>query len=144
MTGRGGQDVWVTSFQLHGRNNLDAPIRHVSGLWRSDVTNEEFPIRFVINGQRVRPEETNGIPRKAEFDITSDSLPPSDPAREGIAATRFLRDFASFTLEFEYDGKPFVHHFTNEEIEKQLNAFRHTSLQTAPPTVTQKNTKGPD
>ena len=138
MSGGGGQDVWVTGFQVHGRNNLDRPILHVSGVWRSDVTNEELPVCFSVNGQRVRPEDTNGIPRHAEFDICSTLIPASDPPREGMSATKFLTAYASVTLDMTYDGKKFVHHFTNSVIWKQIEAFRREALKSAPPAVSRK------
>lgn len=136
MVGGKGQEPWVDSFQSHGRNNMDGPISRVSGFIRSDVTNAEFPIRFVIGGQRVPPEDTIGIPRKTEFDIASEPFPSSDPRRRGtgLTASRFLDEFATFTFVFEYDGKKFKRHFTNEEIWNQIVKFQRTT-QISVPTV---------
>jgi len=138
MSGGGGQDVWVNGFQLHGKNNLDRPILHMSGVWRSDVTNEELPVVFDVDNKFVKPEDTNGIPRNADFNIYSTPIPASDPPREGISATRFLRDYASVTLDLTYDGKKFVHHFTNDEIWRQIEAFRRISLPAPSPSTTKK------
>lgn len=142
MVGGQGQEPWVDSFQAHGRNNLDEPISRVSGFVRSDVTNAQFPIRFVIGGQRVPPEDTSGIPRKAEFVIASDPFPSSDRRRRdtGLTASRFLVEFATFTFVFEYDGKKFVRHFTNEEIWNQVAAFQRASQTSVPSVIPKKPT----
>lgn len=142
MVGGKGQEPWVDSFQAHGRNNMDEPISRVSGFIRSDVTNAEFPIRFVIGGQRVPLEDTIGIPRKTEFDIASKPFPSSDPRRRGtgLTASRFLDEFATFTFVFEYDGKKFRRHFSNEEIWKQITAFQRASQTSVPSVVPKKPT----
>lgn len=142
MVGGKGQEPWVDSFQAHGRNNLDGPISHVSGFVRSDVTNAQFPIRFVIGGQRVLPEDTIGIPRKAEFDIASEPFPSSDPRRRdtGLTVSRFLDEFATFTFVFEYDGKKFERHFTNEKIWNQIAEFQRASQTSVPSVVPKKPT----
>lgn len=138
LVGGGGQETRVVSFQARGRNNLDEPILHVSGSIRSDVTNAQFPIRFVINGRRVPPESTNGIPRNAEFEISSAPFPSNNPPNEGVTLSRFLIDFATFTFVFEYDGKRFVRHFTNDEIWRQAEAFQRSLAGTPQPRVTPK------
>jgi hypothetical protein len=113
--GSEGKEPKVLSFQAHGRNNLDEPILHVGGFLRSDVTNIQFPIQFVVNGEAVPPDNTNGIPRKTEFDVTTGPL-RNDP----IPASKFLLDFAGLTFVFKYDGKIFQRHFTQDDIWKLM------------------------
>jgi hypothetical protein len=144
MAGGQGQEPWIDSFQAKGRNNLDEPIAPVSGFVRSDITNAQFLIRFVIGGQRVPPEDTRGIPRNAEFDIASEPFPSSDRRRRdtGLTASVFLVEFATFTFVFEYDGKRFVRHFTNEEIRKQVEAFQRASQTSVPSVMRRQPTSG--
>jgi hypothetical protein len=144
MAGGQGQESWVDSFQAHGQNNLNEPIARVSGFVRSDVTNAQFPIRFVLGGQRVPPEDTRGIPLNAEFDIASEPFPSSDRRRRdtGLTASAFLVEFATFTFVFEYDGKRFVRHFTNEEIRKQIDVFQRASQTSTPSVMRRQPTPG--
>jgi hypothetical protein len=139
LAGGGGFETRITGFQVHGINNRDEPIIHVTGFWRSDQNNTTVPIRFVVGGQRVPPEDTTGILRKSAFDITSAELPTTTQQRDGIPESQFFSVFGPFTLELEYDGKRLVHHFTADDILKQLNAFRSLLLQnTEPPGVKRK------
>lgn len=124
MTGGGGFEILIDGFQVHGRNNLDRAIKSVKGVWRSDLNNKELPVVFIVDGQRVAPENTTGIPMRTEFDIGSAQLPSTDPPREGVVESKFFSVFGPFTLELEYDGKRVVHHFSKEDILKQLNDSR--------------------
>ena len=142
LAGGGGYESRVISFQATGRNNLDEPILHARGLIRSDVTNTEFPVFFVIDGVRVAPEDTNGIPRKTGFTIASAPFPPRLPPRkgdpEGMPISRFVIDFAEFTFIFEYDGKKFVRHFATEEVRQQIAQFEAATAPKRPPGVTRR------
>ena len=103
-------------------------------------TTMEIPIRFIVDGQRVAPEDATGIPRKTEFDIGSELLPSTDPPREGIVESKFFSVFGPFTLDLTYDGKTLVHHFTREDILKQLDDFiAIVSQGVQPPGVRRKN-----
>jgi hypothetical protein len=139
MAGGGGFETRITGFNVHGTNNRDEPIIHVTGFWRSDLNNTTVPIRLVVGGQRVPPEDSTGIPRKSAFDITSAELPTTTPQRDGIPESQFYSVFGPFTLELEYDGKRLAHHFTTDDILKQLNAFRSLLFHNAePPSVKRK------
>jgi hypothetical protein len=65
------QGLVLICFQAHGRNNSDKPIMNISGFVRSNITNKEFPINFIVQGILVAPENTNGIPQFADFDIVT-------------------------------------------------------------------------
>lgn len=120
----------VYYFQAHGRNNLDDPIIHFSGLIRSDATNEIFPIFLARDNKLLRPEDTLGIPRKSEFDLTAKPFPSNHPDGygSGINATMFLRQYPELTFVFEYDGKKYVKHFSRDEIWDEVERFRRQSL----------------
>lgn len=136
IAGGGGQEAIISRFQVHGKNNQDRPIIHISGVWRSDLNGRTLPIEFAVDGQMVAPEETNGIPRKAEFNIYSAQLPSTDPPREGTVESKFFSVFGPFTLELTYDGRSLVRHFTSEHLLKELDDFRANLVnQSQPPSV---------
>ncbi len=62
-------------FQAHGRNNSDKPIQHISGVVKSYITNKEFPIKLLVQGRPFDPDQTNGIPPFAEFDVVTVESP---------------------------------------------------------------------
>lgn len=117
-------------FQAHGKNNLDDPILHFSGFVRSDTTNESFPIFLARDNKLLRPEETLGIPRKADFDLTAKPFPSNHPEGygSGINATTFLRQYPELTFVFEYDGKKYVKHFNKKDIWTDVENFRKQSV----------------
>ncbi|SRR5713101_1013112 len=134
MVGGAGEESWVLGFQATGQNNMEGPISHVSGFIRSDITNAQFPMRLDVDGRLVRPEETRGIPRGAQFVVGSERFPSPDRSRrdEGMPASRFLVEFATFTFVFEYDGREFVRHFSNEEIRAVIGAFDRATQRSEP------------
>lgn len=120
----------ITGFQAHGKNNLDEPIVHFSGFIRSDTSNETFPILLARDNKFLRPEETLGIPRKAEFDLHA-KLPSNHPERysgEGMNASAFLRQYTELTFVFEYDEKKYDEHFSKKGIWAAVENFRKESL----------------
>ena len=143
MSGGGGQETIIGRFQVHGKSNLDDRITDMRGLWRSDVNGRTLPMQFYVDGRMVAPEDTTGIPRKAEFNIYSAALPSTNPPRDGTVESKFFSVFGPFTaLELTYgDGKKVIHnHFTRGDILKQLNDFRETVVQgVAPPGITRKD-----
>lgn len=112
--------IWVQSFQIIGTNTQDVPITKFGGTIRSDTTNQTIPLGAVLrpSGEVVRPEDTNGIPAKAEFVVMA-ALPMEEPPKPGMSAVRFLTDFVPFTLEFTYDGKTLVRHFDGDAVKRQ-------------------------
>jgi hypothetical protein len=144
MSQRSGEEPWIIGFQARGHNDTDGPITKIDGLIRSDINNAEFPVNFVIGGQRVRPDETNGIPRDADFDIASDPFPSVDAKNSaGMPRERFLSEFVKFTFEFNYDGRKYVRHFSREESEQHIARFMSDIQKNTPraiPQVTRKST----
>lgn len=120
----------IIGFQAHGKNNLEDPIIHFSGFIRSDTTNETFPIFLARDNRFLRPEETLGIPRKAEFDLHA-TFPSNHPERysgEGMNASAFLRQYPELTFVFEYEGKKYTKHFDKKDIWAAVENFRKESL----------------
>ena len=121
----------ILGFQAHGKNNLDDPILHFSGFVRSDITNETFPIFLARDNKLLRPEDTLGIPRKAEFDLSAKPFPSNHPEGylgAGMNASTFLRQYPELTFVFEYDGKRYVKHFTKRDVWTAVENFRRQSL----------------
>jgi len=121
----------ILGFQAHGKNNLDDPIIHFSGFVRSDTTNETFPIFLARDNKLLRPEDTLGIPRKAEFDLSAKPFPSNHPEGylgAGMNASTFLRQYPELTFVFEYDGKRYVKHFTKRDVWTAVENFRRQSL----------------
>jgi len=121
----------VNCFQAHGKNNLDDPILHFSGFIRSDTTNETFPVFLARDNQLLRPEDTLGIPRKAEFNLSAKPFPSNHPEGylgAGMNASAFLKQYPELTFVFEYDGKRYVKHFTKQDIWTDVENFRRQSL----------------
>lgn len=136
--GGGGMAPCTVGFQLYRRNNLDRPILHIDGVWRSDITNEAVPILLEVGNKLVRPEETNGIPPKAPFHIYG-RLPQKSPPCEGLNDDRFLRDYASVTLDLTYDGNRMLHHFTSDDVWEAVENFRRSTIGSPTPGITKKN-----
>jgi hypothetical protein len=117
----------LVSFQAHGRNNSDAPISNIKGVVKSLITNKELPIYFLIQGTPVDPDDTNGIPPFAEFDISTTQEPIK--IVDGIIVSPILNEaeMATFTFEFDYNGDKFVRTFTRQEVENQRKMFDNIS-----------------
>jgi len=121
----------ILGFQAHGKNNLDEPVLHFTGLVRSDTTNETFPIFLARDNKLLHPEDTLGIPRKAEFDLSAKPFSSNHPEGylgAGMSASTFLRQYPELTFVFEYDGKKYIKHFTKKDIWTAVESFRRQSL----------------
>jgi hypothetical protein len=143
MTGSPNEAAEVLSFQAKGHNNLDDPIIDLSGYVRSDRTNDQFPLYFSVNGIRVKPENTNGIPIGADFLI--DVPFTHDEKQIGtfrMPTAKFLADFAPFTFIYKYQGKTFTRRFELPEIEAVVQKFERVTRQAGgPPSVVVKQPK---
>lgn len=142
MSKSGTNESLIISFQAQGMNNSDDPIKNVNGYIRSDVTNAQYAIWFVIEGQPVAPDDTYGIPPHAQFQITSNPTFSSSDAKQnsGIPASKFLIEFAKFTFVFNYDGMIYSRHFISDEIKRQIQHFEDqiTPSNSTTPRVTKK------
>ena len=115
-----GGNVHIQTFQATGTNNADKPIQRVTSYIRSDVTNKSIPVYFVIDGDRVPPDETYGIPARAEFVVASS---PISEKPNGIDASDFYTEFAPFTFVFEYDGKTYSRSFSRNDVRDIMLAY---------------------
>jgi hypothetical protein len=120
-------DANFFGFQAHGKNNSDKPISHVSGIVKSYITNKEFPIKLLVQGRPVDPEQTNGIPPFAEFDVVTIGSVIS--IVNGVAQTKSedIGEFTEFSFEFDYDGNKFVRVFTKQEVQRQKDMWEDIS-----------------
>jgi len=119
------EDTRLISFQAHGRNNSDAPITNIKGFVKSLITNKELPIYFLLQGTPVAPDDTNGIPPFAEFDIATTE--DKTEIVNGIIVSPTLNEaeMATFTFEFDYNGDKFIRTFTRQEVENQRKMFNN-------------------
>jgi hypothetical protein len=113
----------LLGFQAHGKNNSDKPINNISGVVRSLITNKEFPIKIMAEGTPTSPNDTNGIPPFADFDIVTMEGPVNILNGQIVSRIEKMSDFSEFELEFDYDGNKFVRKFTKDEIDKQRQMF---------------------
>jgi hypothetical protein len=105
----------LLGFQAHGKNNSDKPINNISGIVRSNITNKEFPIKFIVQGVPVDPPDTNAIPPFAEFDVSTQTEPALTV--NGVIENKHqsIPEFSAFTFEFDYGGDKFVRTFTKRK-----------------------------
>ena len=145
MTKTNDQEIRVLGFQAHGKNNSNGPISQFSGYMRSDLTNAQRPIYILaqdIDESKIPvcvpriptlPQETFGIPAFAEFDIATYEKLFFEPGKDGVPVSKFINNFAPFTLVLEYDGTRVVRRFSREEVNKQIEIFEKSlSLQSIP------------
>jgi hypothetical protein len=117
------QDTILLGFQAHGRNNSDKPINNISGFVRSNITNKELLVKFLVQGIPVAPDETNGIPPFAEFDIVTQDDIVRIVNGNILNNPLNIGEFSEFIFEFDYDGNKFVRTFTKQETQKQQDMF---------------------
>jgi len=128
------EETRISGFTAHGKNITNDPITEFKGYIRSDVTNEQWPIYLLAEDPHATnapfmvflptpPQETFGIPGGAEFNITTFGKAVFDGGKDGVPISKFKRDFSSFTLVMEYDGKTYRRQFTNKEIQGQVDLF---------------------
>jgi hypothetical protein len=113
----------LVGFQAHGKNNSDKPIKNISGVVRSLITNKEFPIKIMAEGSPSSPNDTNGIPPFADFDIVTMEGPVNVVNGQIVSRIEKMSDFSEFEFEFDYDGNKFVRKFTKDEVDKQRQMF---------------------
>jgi hypothetical protein len=89
---------------------------------RSDITNETLPVGFVISGIVVPPDQTDGIPAQAQFNIAA-KFPIDPPNVSGMALEKFRREFIAFTFLFEGDGKTYTHEYSRKEVEERIDSY---------------------
>jgi hypothetical protein len=120
-------DTAFFGFQAHGKNNSDKPISHVSRIVKSYITNKEFPIKLLVQGRPVDPDQTNGIPPFADFDVVT--LGSVISIMNGVIQTKAedIGEFTEFSFEFDYDGNKFVRVFTKQEVQKQKEMWADIS-----------------
>jgi hypothetical protein len=125
--------VRISSFHAKGHNHSKEPITDVAGYIRSDITNQQFPMAFNVQGSIVPPKETNGIPPLSEFVVTVQfplheetfSLPGGvTTTKTGVPSAQFLTEYAPFVFVFQYDGRTYKRTFSREYVEKQIETWR--------------------
>jgi hypothetical protein len=152
------EEIRVTGFGAHGKNNSSPPILNFSGYLRSDVTNVQLPILVLAQDpdeSKVKacfaqawvptiPQETFGIPAFADFDVATYEKPFVEIGKDGITLTKFMNDFVPFTIVLEYDGTKYQRQFSKAEVENQVAIYKRTfTPQSDPRVVRRANAKPP-
>ena len=91
------------------------------------MTGHRVPVLLNIDGKLFPPEKSQGIPPGARFDLTSPRFPTEGP-REGVPASKFIKDFGGFLFVFEYDGERYERRFTAEDIERSARRMEYESM----------------
>lgn len=148
------QEIRVLGFQAHGKNISNGPVYELSGHIRSDLTNLQRPI-FVLaqdeDESKVAacipkiptiPQETFGIPAFADFDVSTYDKSFAELEKDGIPISKFLNDFAPFTVTIEYDDVRLTRQFSRAEISRQVDVFEKASnLQSIPHVLRKKDAR---
>ncbi len=142
------QEIRVLGFQAHGKNNSPDPISQIRGNLHSDLTNVPHPIYILaqdLDETKIAacipkiptlPDETFGIPAFADFDIATYEKLFAEIGKDGVPASKFLSDYAPFTVALEYDGATYSRHFTRTEVVKQIEIFEKSlNLESIPRVV---------
>jgi hypothetical protein len=152
------QEIRVTGFGAHGRNDSSQPIDHFSGYLRSDLTNVQLPL-FVLGQDPdesklkvcfaqswipTLPQETFGIPGFADFDIVTFEKAVTLAGADGMPLAKFMNDFVPFTIFVEYGGTKYERHFSKAEVLNQVETFqRSINPQSLPRVMRRPNAKAP-
>ncbi len=140
----------ISNFCILGKNKSNKkPILKVSGHLRSRLTNEIFPIYFNVNGNLVSPQNTNGIPAGASFEIIVPFV--KDEKNEfikgengkwnpnhGVGLGYFLSNLESSTLTIELDGWSHTYNISAKITQKNTQEIQKMISPPIEPRITQK------
>ena len=127
MTRTGKEEARILEIHVAGRNDSGVHINRFSGFIISEVTDQRVHLLLNIDGKLFPPEKSKGIPPGARFDITSPRFPTDGP-REGVPASKFIKEFGGFLFVFEYDGERYERRFTAEDIERSARRMEYESM----------------
>jgi len=143
----------ITNFLFYGKNKSNKkPILNVSGKLQSNLTNEIFPIYFNINGNLVLPQNTNGIPAGANFELVIPFVKDDNNefikgengewnANQGIGLGDFLSNLESSTLTLKLDGQFYFYNISPEIINQNIASIQRMISPPIKPRITQKKQK---
>lgn len=116
-----GGPLWIDDFQIKGRNRWKEPISSIQTFVRSDINNRTLQLQFSGLGSGLVPAENVIIPPETPFILIA-IIPSTDQKKsQGIIVDEFRSEFGRFTLVFNYDGKKFVKHFSESEVERFIS-----------------------
>jgi hypothetical protein len=111
--------IVVSQFNFGATNLTGAPVDHISGYVRSDVSGEKVPLTFNHKGTLYSGDRLGPIPVTAH--ITGAARFPS-----AVLLSDFLKRFATFSLIVEFDGKSDSRQFTRESYEAQIDDYQRS------------------
>lgn len=140
----------IQNFRFLGKNRSSKkPILKVSGELQSKLTNETYPIYFNVNGNLVAPQNTNGIPAGASFELIVPFVKDEnnefikgqngrwDP-NQGVSLGQFLSIFESCKLTLELDGQSYTYSISPKTIRQNIDALQRSIGRPIEPRITQK------
>lgn len=125
-------DIRVTGVDFKAKNHSDHRITDFRGFLEPIGSGIKIPLTF----DGMAPEETYGIPGKAEFHINA-RFPSSAPPAEGYTIEHFWRDVGAFRLVVQFDGDTYCASISEKELDDHLRDFlassaRHHFTRTQP------------
>jgi hypothetical protein len=83
----------------------------------SGINGKRLDLNVSWGGQRFAPKDLNPIPPSATIFLTTEHL---GSAADGLAPNDFLKDWATFSLVVEYDGKKHRMAFDQNQVAQRL------------------------
>jgi hypothetical protein len=132
----GGGPIIFQSFMFQGRNKSKRAIGKISGFVQSTLTNEIYRIYFNIEGVLVPPEETNGIPAKAEFcivvpfvrDMAGEYVRRINgewDANQGIDRKKLMENLSDSIFEMEADGRRYRYRIKRTKMQLEIEQMQN-------------------
>lgn len=101
-------DVRITGFQASGQNTSDSFIRGLDGNVESGATGKTFRLGLLRDNEWV-PLSDNGIPAGHQFHVKA-------PFGEQIPVARFLSEYGTLMMRFQYSGDAYTRTFSFDEV----------------------------
>lgn len=134
----GGGEYGFICFQAGGKNRSRKGFNKIEGYLISNMDNARSePMYFAIDGMRVLPSETMGIPPDAEFQIT---IPLGKNIEDRLTEHEMMQRWASFRFVFELDDVRYEREFSKSQIIRQIEVARKVAF----PTPVAKVQRKPD
>ena len=140
--GRSGDGpTLVDAFQIKGLNRSKDPVSPTRAFIKSNVDGKILPLDLA-NGGALVPVSDFVIAPNREFTLIA-TLPSNDSTRTGgLPATVFHREYASFSINFEYDnGEKIERRFEKSKVDRLIEKGNRlmNKNRPLPPSILPKN-----
>lgn len=118
----GGGQLGFICFQAKGKNRSRRGFSNIRGYLVSNMDNSTSEaMYFAIDGVRVSPQDTSGIPPGAEFDI---GIPLGKNVEDRLDEYEVKQRWASFRFVLELDGVRYEREFSEAQVIQQIEEAR--------------------